>query len=78
MTHSEKRALGLFKKKTTSAVILTKDGVVKFRRPNGKIVYGTKGQFKEVMAFIMDEYSTFSDLWTNSPRGTYVRQVPNI
>lgn len=67
VNHSEKRALGLFKRKATSAVILTKDGVVKFRRPNGKIVYGTKGQFKDVMTFIMDEYSTFSDAGQTVP-----------
>ncbi|QIK68819.1 hydantoinase/oxoprolinase family protein [Erysipelothrix sp. HDW6C] len=63
----EKKLFGMMRKKTQAAVVLSGDGIVKYRRLGGELFYGQKQQFEEIMTHIMDNYSSFSDAGQTIP-----------
>lgn len=67
VSESKSKLFGLMKQKQKHAVVITQDGVVKFRRKNGEFIYGPKKDFDEILSFIMDNYSTFSDAGQTIP-----------
>lgn len=67
VSQREKRLFGLMKKESKAAVIMSKDGIVRYRRVNGEIVYGMKASFDELLNYIMDQFSTYSDAGQTIP-----------
>lgn len=67
VVEKKSKLFGMVKQTSKSAVVITQDGVVKYRRRNGEFIFGLKKDATELLNYIMDSFSTFSDAGQTIP-----------
>ncbi|HLV49547.1 MAG TPA: hypothetical protein VKY25_01300, partial [Erysipelothrix sp.] len=67
VTKKSKKLFGLLKQETNASVILSHEGVVKIRRLQGEIIYGSAGNVESMLETILDQYSNYSDAGQTVP-----------
>lgn len=67
ITEKKSKLFGLVKQRLKNVVVITQDGVVKYRRRNGEFIFGLKKDVAELLNYIMDTFSVFSDAGQTIP-----------